>query len=187
MDFVYICPGEHIYYSCEIHFHHGIFCGDISYNDRLYQDVVIHFGSKHKGGKIRGISYEKFAKGKEIYVEQYQLGSCFDPNIVVQRATSMLNKPGYDLLNNNCEHFARWCKTGKKVSGQVNNATGAVGNAGGVFLAGMALDVFLPLAIPGPAAIVIGLAAGYAAAKVGGEITKGLFTDPTNKGNIPLY
>lgn len=71
MDLVNIFPGEHISYSCGTHDHHGIYCGDFSYKNKFYKDVVIHFQSKHKGGKIKGISYEKFVKGQEIHIVPY--------------------------------------------------------------------------------------------------------------------
>ena len=39
----------------------------------------------------------------------------------VARARSQLGKTGYNLICNNCEHFAVWCRTGVKESSQVNN------------------------------------------------------------------
>ena len=30
-----------------------------------------------------------------------------------------LGEEKYNLVTNNCEHFAMWCKTGESVSGQV--------------------------------------------------------------------
>lgn len=106
MDFVYIAPGTHIKYSCGIHAYHGIYCGNISYKNKLYENVVINFQSKHKGGTIRGISYEKFAKGQGICVAQNQAVPCYTPDEVVHRAISKVNESGYDLFSNNCEHFA---------------------------------------------------------------------------------
>ena len=41
------------------------------------------------------------------------------PKIVVQRAESRLGEQRYDLLTNNCEHFATWCKTGRQESEQL--------------------------------------------------------------------
>ncbi|MBR1418067.1 MAG: lecithin retinol acyltransferase family protein [Synergistaceae bacterium] len=38
----------------------------------------------------------------------------------VARARSQLGRTGYNLICNNCEHFAVWCKTGVKESSQVN-------------------------------------------------------------------
>ncbi|MFZ3194315.1 MAG: lecithin retinol acyltransferase family protein [Moraxellaceae bacterium] len=36
-----------------------------------------------------------------------------------KRALSQLGKNEYNLISNNCEHFAMWCKTGKNTSDQV--------------------------------------------------------------------
>lgn len=50
--------------------------------------------------------------------ERYQK---YPPEEVIERARSALNdsKP-YDLISNNCEHFAVWCATGLHESEQVN-------------------------------------------------------------------
>ena len=47
---------------------------------------------------------------------------CLDPASVVQRARSKLGEKQYSPLTNNCEHFAMWCKTGKRSSDQVKKA-----------------------------------------------------------------
>ena len=115
-----ILPGDHLRFFCGTHFHHGIYCGDIFYQDHLYQDVVIHFEGKHKRGQISLIPYEKFAQNREIQVVEYEKGACYNHSLVVQRAINKLGETGYNLVTNNCEHFAHWCKTGKHVSSQVN-------------------------------------------------------------------
>lgn len=82
--------------------HHGIDCGD---------GTVIHY---YKGGEVATIartSRQVFARGGRIYVKSRSLA--FLPEIVVQRAESRLGEQQYDLLTNNCEHFANWCKTGQ--------------------------------------------------------------------------
>lgn len=43
----------------------------------------------------------------------------FTPRTVVRRAKSKIGTHGYNLLWNNCEHFAMWCKTGLKLSEQI--------------------------------------------------------------------
>ena len=47
-------------------------------------------------------------------------GPCDEPDVVVRRATEMLESGGgfgdYDILDNNCEAFAMYCKTGQRVS-----------------------------------------------------------------------
>ena len=44
----------------------------------------------------------------------------YSPEETVERAESQLGKGNYNLVFNNCEHFAVWCKTGVKESGQVD-------------------------------------------------------------------
>ena len=39
----------------------------------------------------------------------------------VRRARGELGKEEYNLVTNNCEHFAIWCKTGLKESSQINS------------------------------------------------------------------
>lgn len=42
----------------------------------------------------------------------------YSPEETVARARSKLGERGYNLLLNNCEHFALWCKTGIAQSAQ---------------------------------------------------------------------
>ncbi|CAF4176708.1 unnamed protein product, partial [Adineta steineri] len=37
---------------------------------------------------------------------------------IVKRAKDSLGKEGYNVLANNCEHFATWCRYGNRLSGQ---------------------------------------------------------------------
>lgn len=82
--------------------HHGIDCGD---------DSIIHY---YKGGDVATVTRtprELFARGSRIFLKRQ--ATAFLPQIVVQRAESRLGEQQYDLLTNNCEHFANWCKTGR--------------------------------------------------------------------------
>lgn len=45
-------------------------------------------------------------------------GSCYEREIVAQRALSLLGK-NYDLLNFNCEHLANYAQTGRVASPMV--------------------------------------------------------------------
>ena len=38
----------------------------------------------------------------------------------IRRAMERLGEEEYNLITNNCEHFAMWCKTGESISCQVN-------------------------------------------------------------------
>lgn len=44
----------------------------------------------------------------------------YSPEETVERARSMIGKSDYNIIFNNCEHFALWCKTGVKESKQVD-------------------------------------------------------------------
>lgn len=45
----------------------------------------------------------------------------FTPEEVVKRANQKLGEGGYDLIGNNCEHFAVWCQTGVFKSFQIDS------------------------------------------------------------------
>ena len=50
----------------------------------------------------------------------------YSPEETVERAESQLGEGGYNLVFNNCEHFAVWCKTGKHESSQVKRFLEAI-------------------------------------------------------------
>lgn len=108
--------GEQIYVYREllnlqgVYQHHGIDCGD---------GTVIHY--RKPSEVIEKTSFVTFARGKTVYIKEYLSGFCFIPEIVVQRARSRLGESKYNLLFNNCEHFATWCKTGISDSKQVRD------------------------------------------------------------------
>lgn len=167
MNRVNITPGDQIFYSCGTHQHHEIYCGDIPYGNRTYHDVVIHFEGQFKRRQIRGVSLEKFAQGREISLVPYKEGSCFYRSVVIERAISKLGEPDYNLFGNNCEHFAHWCKTGRKRCGQVHNLIEEAGGIVGSAIVGGVTGAIIPLAIPEVVIIGVCLAAGYAGRELG--------------------
>jgi len=60
---------------------------------------------------------EKISK-KDVRRYDHDPHHCYEPAEVIVRARSMMGLYDYHVLANNCEHFARWCKTGKKVANQ---------------------------------------------------------------------
>ena len=109
--------GEHIYIHAKYFItHHGIDCGD---------GTVIHYRGKEKGGRIVKTSYNEFAQGEQVYVRTYPYK--FSSNEIVERANRRLRESNYDLIINNCEHFATDCTIGEPDSQQVGNATFSVG------------------------------------------------------------
>ena len=45
---------------------------------------------------------------------------CYDDDYTIERANSRVGGRNYNVLTENCEHFAEWAKTGHSSSGQVN-------------------------------------------------------------------
>ena len=68
----------------------------------------------------------------------------YNPDEIVRRAYERLNRRGYSLLFNNCEHFAVYCATGEKRSQQVETV-GLVLVNGVVYAATTAIPVTRPL------------------------------------------
>jgi hypothetical protein len=108
-----MAKGDQIYVMRElmgfsgVYEHHGIDCGD---------GTVIHY-RKTGTATVSRTSLAAFALGKRVYVKAVAVA--YLPNIVVTRAESRLGEQRYDLLTNNCEHFANWCKTGRSESEQL--------------------------------------------------------------------
>lgn len=119
-----MAKGDHIYRRMKITGgntdHHGIDCGN---------GTVIHYHGTFPDITIRRVSIYAFADGEIIFTEKY--GKCDSPEVVVQRAISKLGEKNYHLLFNNCEHFARYCKTGRSDSKQVNKFIPTIGGVGG--------------------------------------------------------
>ncbi|WP_413167315.1 lecithin retinol acyltransferase family protein [Capilliphycus salinus ALCB114379] len=88
--------------------HHGIDCGD---------GTVIHY--RKPSEVIERTSIETFARGGKVYVRRYPVR--YIPDTVIQRAESRLGERKYNLLFNNCEHFATWCVTGVNDSRQIRD------------------------------------------------------------------
>jgi len=109
------CKGDVLYVGTGYR-HFGIYEGNNS---------VIHFavqdGSfKKKNAVVHETSLERFAHGFPVVIIEFPEDKRLPPDEVVERARSRLGEKCYNLLFNNCEHLAVWCKTGKHRSSQVN-------------------------------------------------------------------
>ena len=107
--------------------HHGIDLGD---------GTVAHY---LEGEQILRSSLDDFTSGESPRVIDHAEA---DPTgLTLRRAMSRIGEQRYNLLFNNCEHFAVWCKTGQHRSGQVERAlgSGAIG--------ALALGQMLPAAL----------------------------------------
>ena len=87
--------------------HHGIDLGD---------GTVAHY---LEGREILRSPLEEFSQGQPVRVIDYPEAS--PVGVTLRRAMGRLGEENYNLLFNNCEHFATWCKTGRHRSGQVDS------------------------------------------------------------------
>lgn len=109
--------------------HHGIDLGDGS---------VAHY---LEGREILRSPLEEFSRGQPLSVIAYPAGDCLPAGQTLRRAMGRLGEQNYNLLFNNCEHFAHWCKTGRHRSAQVEDVLQA--SSWGA----LALGQFMPAAV----------------------------------------
>jgi hypothetical protein len=109
--------------------HHGIDLGD---------GTVAHY---LEGRAILRSPLEEFSRSQPITVVDYPEETISAPGVTVRRAMGRLGEQNYNLLFNNCEHFAHWCKTGRHRSSQVEGwlHTGSLG--------ALAFGQFVPAAL----------------------------------------
>ena len=117
-------PRQHGLYQ-----HHGIDLGD---------GTVAHY---LEGRQILRSPLEEFSRGQLISVVPYAPNACSPAGTTLRRAMGRLGEQNYNLLFNNCEHFAYWCKTGRHRSAQVEDwlHTGSLG--------ALAFGQFVPAAV----------------------------------------
>jgi hypothetical protein len=112
-----VAKGDHVWvwFQSPVPFrHHGIDCGD---------GTVIHYFAeswRKQEAAIQRTPMSDFSRGAAVHVIRFAVAHA--PDEVVRRAESRLGERRYNLLFHNCEHFARWCKTGDHVSEQVEGA-----------------------------------------------------------------
>lgn len=108
-----------------LYYHHGIFVSD---------DEVIHFTGDDDDSvldwskaHVIKTDLQKFLRGGEVEVKEYtdaEIGDLYPVEGIVSYARSCLGEGGYNLIFNNCEHFANACTLGKYRSRQVENFFG---------------------------------------------------------------
>lgn len=101
--------------------HFGIYVGN---------GKVIHFASDSQGellnpygAVVKKTSLRQFSYGDDIYVKNSADSMRLPVNQIVSNSESQIGSDlgGYSQLNNNSEHFARWCETGQITSERRND------------------------------------------------------------------
>jgi uncharacterized protein YycO len=87
--------------------HHAIYIG---------KGKMIHYAPDGSGEvmvRVDGVLYE--VMNEEVRLLKVAESYCkYSGKEVVSRAFSQIGEKRYNLLTNNCEHFARWCRCGGK-------------------------------------------------------------------------
>lgn len=113
-------PGDHIRVKCHQIYHHGIYIGN---------DEVIAFGhtfsllEDHNSIEVIKTTMNDFLQGGFVEVRIYQkkeLKKIRKPDEIIAIAKSKIGERGYNILHNNCEHFANYCVFGEKISMQTD-------------------------------------------------------------------
>ena len=108
-----------------LYYHHGIF---VSAEEVIHftgddDDSVLDWSKAH----VIKTDLQKFLCGGEVEVKEYndaELDDLFPVKGIVSYARACLGDDGYNLIFNNCEHFANACTLGKYRSRQVENFFG---------------------------------------------------------------
>ncbi|XP_039064599.1 lecithin retinol acyltransferase-like [Hibiscus syriacus] len=138
--------GDHIYCRRQggLYDHHGIYVGDDMVVHLQGKGKKLGAPSECNkcgnkrfiNGEIAKVCIDCFLQGETVEIYEYgvplfivttrKLGTCSSvpskpPHEVIEAAVYYLEKgfAPYDLISNNCEHFAVYCKTGRAISLQV--------------------------------------------------------------------
>ncbi|MFO0921253.1 MAG: lecithin retinol acyltransferase family protein [Pirellulales bacterium] len=121
-----MAKGDLLYVPCRLglvrYRHYGIDLGDGN---------VIHLAADSstqsskqpdlQSMEVRSVSLQEFAGKKNIRVESVKNPLSVEETL--ERAQSKLGQKYYHLTEQNCEHFARWCKSDAACSFQVERGT----------------------------------------------------------------
>lgn len=89
--------GDHIAVKRIAYSHHGIYDGDkgvYEYNDSI----------------VRRVSLSDFADGGKVYKVKEK--TIYSAEMIIGRASSRLGEQKYNVIYNNCQNFATWCRLG---------------------------------------------------------------------------
>lgn len=125
-DHIRVCRMNGLYY------HHGIF---VSAEEVIHftgddDDSVLDWSKAH----VIKTDLQKFLRGGTVEVKEYtdaELNDLYPVEGIVSYARACLGDDDYNLIFNNCEHFANACTLGKYRSRQVENFLG--GQSMGIF------------------------------------------------------
>ncbi|XP_070578385.1 phospholipase A and acyltransferase 2-like [Ptychodera flava] len=127
-------PGDLLEFTRGWYSHWGVYVGDgqvvhlTGENDGIGDDignpqhVFSVWGKQFNKAKVKCENFWNIVYDCKAIINNDKDGSQSAASVeeIVERAFSSLGEIGYNVLWNNCEHFAKWCRYGKKESSQVN-------------------------------------------------------------------
>ena len=113
--------GDHIRVKLDSFFHHGIYLSD---NEVIHFCCEGEFTILSRDLKVASTDLNAFSQGNEIEIIIHQ--KRFTPQKTKEIAISKIGFSDYDLVFNNCEHFANMCIFGKRKSDTMNRLKTAV-------------------------------------------------------------
>lgn len=136
-----ITLGAHLSSDRTGYTHHGIYVGN---------GKVIHYSGLSRGlskGCICETTLVEFVNGKDevTIIMHSDADRAYTPVQVVARARARLGEDNYNVIFNNCEHFATWCVTGKAESKQVKSKVKLARNASNAYSAYKAYQTYKTL------------------------------------------
>ena len=110
-----------------IYDHYGVY-----ESDNVVYEYGTGTGEKGKKASVHRTTLEDFVRGSEkcfvlVFPDSVKVFSSYE---TIQRARSRLGETEYNLVTNNCEHFAIWCKTGISESHQIEDLMNAMTETG---------------------------------------------------------
>lgn len=102
-----IRPGHVLRVSRGIYWHYGIYVGN--------REAIV-LDAPDGEGRVGRVSIWEFAREGAVQIVRVPGQTSLEETL--QRALDAEGWTGYNLLTDNCEHFAMWCATGEKASSQ---------------------------------------------------------------------
>jgi hypothetical protein len=111
-----LIAGSHLISNRGAYWHHGIYIGG---------SKIIHYAglsNKLNKGGIEETTIDAFINGSDLQERRHKKPK-YTASQVVERAKNFLTQDSdeYNIVLNNCEHFAHYCVSGVKSSAQVKN------------------------------------------------------------------
>ena len=124
--------GDHIYFNRLAYSHHAI-VEDVDYSEKMVTIIEYTTDPDEESHVISSnVLSSSMRKGKiskrtlrfgdpKLYKVLHVDSNTLENEEVIKRARSRIGEQQYGVFNNNCEHFANWCKEGDSKSGQARN------------------------------------------------------------------